>query len=373
MSRGSQRLRKRRMKKIIVNGGSITNEKIYGVQRYTLELLEQLDRIVKDYTVELAVPASEANKLQFQNIKIVGLSAPFNKGGSVLWNQLIFPGYVKMQDGIGMDLVLALPARNTPIVAIYDCITERFPENSVNLKEKMRRQYYLWKVKRCLKTADTIITDSQFSRNDICSIYHCREDKIQVIPCAWQHFNQIAEDDSVIDRLKLTDKVYFFSLGSHYFHKNSKWIVSAALQNPEYEFVVAGDYLSVSDVQLKENSSNLSNMHFTGYLSDGEIKSLMRHCRAFIQPSFYEGFGIPPMEAMSVGARCIVSDCTSLPEVYKNSVWYINPNDYSHIDIDEIMRKPIDENSAVLEQYSWSRSAQLLDLILKKAECVNDK
>jgi glycosyltransferase involved in cell wall biosynthesis len=62
-----------------------------------------------------------------------------------------------------------------------------------------------------------------------------------------------------------------------------------------------------------------SNIHFTGYLTDGEIKALMQNCRAFIHPAIYEGFGIPPLEAMSCGADLIISTATCLPEIYEKS------------------------------------------------------
>ena len=97
---------------------------------------------------------------------------------------------------------------------------------------------------------------------------------------------------------------------------------------------------SREEIESKKTRLNLDPQYFfvvTGALSDEEIKALMRHCKASIQPSFYEGFGIPPMEAMSVGADCIVSNASSLPEVYKNSVWYIDPHDYDSIDLDKIM------------------------------------
>lgn len=105
--------------------------------------------------------------------------------------------------------------------------------------------------------------------------------------------------------------------------------------DPQYFFVVTGAKQVVTDTSFEGDIPE--NMVFTGYLSDEEIKALMRHCKASIQPSFYEGFGIPPMEAMSVGADCIVSNASSLPEVYKNSVWYIDPHDYDSIDLDKIM------------------------------------
>jgi glycosyltransferase involved in cell wall biosynthesis len=148
---------------------------------------------------------------------------------------------------------------------------------------------------------------------------------------------------------------YFFALGSRSYHKNFKWIVEAAKQNPQYRFVVSGtNSLSTSDTAL---DTKLDNLIYAGYLSDEQVKALMTHCKAFLQPSLYEGFGIPPLEAMSTGARCIVSNTTSLPEIYGDSVWYIDPLDYQDINIDKIMSGKIEDNYEVRNKYSWRRSA----------------
>ena len=142
-------------------------------------------------------------------------------------------------------------------------------------------------------------------------------------------------------------------------------MAAAARQNPKYTFVVSGsNLLSTSDSKLNDEKPN--NLIFTGYLSDGEIKALMAGCKVFIQPSLYEGAGMPPMEAMSTGARCIVSNRTSLPELYGNSVWYIDPEKYEGIDIDGIMSGEIADNKEVLDRFSWAKSARRMYSLLKK-------
>ena len=70
--------------------------------------------------------------------------------------------------------------------------------------------------------------------------------------------------------------------------------------------------------------------------------------------------------AMSTGARCIVSNTSSLPEIYGESVWYIDPLNYEDIDIDLIMRNPIEANDRVLDKFSWRHSAELLLSILRE-------
>ena len=87
----------------------------------------------------------------------------------------------------------------------------------------------------------------------------------------------------------------------------------------------------------------------------------MAGCKAFVHPALYEGFGIPPLEAMALGARCLVSTGGSLPEVYGNAMTYFDPLAYDRINMDELVaRKPEGSAEECLARYSWRRSAELL-------------
>lgn len=83
----------------------------------------------------------------------------------------------------------------------------------------------------------------------------------------------------------------------------------------------------------------------------------MKHCKAFIFPSFYEGFGIPPLEAMSAGAPVIISDRASLPEVFGGSAHYVDPNNPA-VNFDRILSENTEPAENVLKKYSWSKTAK---------------
>lgn len=354
------------MQTVMINGGNLVRKELFGVQRYTYEILCELDKIVKEGMFELIVPNTERS-FPFKNIKVTSLDYQIdkNKFSKALWNHRRFPSYVKKNKGMGVDLSLGLPLSGCKIVAIHDCIVERFPQNVKTSKEKLGRSFYLFRVKRVLKKCEAVITVSEYSKKDIEEFYHIPAEQIYIIPNAWQHYSKIECDYNILNKLQLEEKQYFFSLGSRYYHKNFKWVVEAARQNPQYRFVVTGsNKLNSSDSSL--NSDQPSNIIFTGYLSDNEVKALMEKCKAFIQPSLYEGFGIPPMEAMSTGTRCIVSNASCLPEIYQKSVWYIDPTKYEPINMDEIMKSEIEDNSIVLNSYSWEKSARLFyELVMK--------
>ena len=95
-----------------------------------------------------------------------------------------------------------------------------------------------------------------------------------------------------------------------------------------------------------------------GYVSDEEAKALMIHCKAFLFPTFYEGFGMPPMEALSCGARAIVSDTPTMNEVYGNTVYYINPNN-ANVDLEKLVMTKVEPAENVLSRFSWRKSAEM--------------
>jgi glycosyltransferase involved in cell wall biosynthesis len=330
------------------------------------EILAELDKIISPGIVQVVVPADGKRNLPYKNIEVVRSNKIKNtKISTKLWNNIGFPNYVKKNHGYAVDLTLTLPVMSCDIVAIHDCITELFPQNANTFINKVGRRAYIRKVKKISKKCRCIITVSESAKDDIVSMYNFDSDRVHIIPNGWQHFDRVIPEESVLDRYGLNDKEYFFSLGSRFYHKNFKWVLQAAKKNPRYTFVVSGsNRLNTSDSELDMEKPD--NLIFTGYLSDGQVKALMKHCKAFIQPSLYEGFGIPPMEAMSTGADCIVSNASSLPEVYGESVWYIDPYDYENMNLDEIMSGEKKSNQLVLDKYSWKDSAEKLKEVLFK-------
>lgn len=92
----------------------------------------------------------------------------------------------------------------------------------------------------------------------------------------------------------------------------------------------------------------------------------MKCCKAYIMPSFYEGFGLPPLEAFALGKDVIVSDIPVMHEIFENEVTYINPYEYN-FDFEDILVAKNREK--ILNKYSWKKSAEkLLEIILSTIE-----
>ena len=340
------------MRKVVFLGDTLAAGQAVGVQRFAREILNRMDQMNLPFDAEVLVPRSAKACLVFQNIRVVQYGGIDN---AFVWRQICFPEYVKKRHAIAVDLTLGLPILKCDVVCVHDCIRESFPEDFTTDQEKLKRRGYLLRVKKVLKRAEQIITVSQTSRNALMSCYHLPPERIAVISNGWQHFLQVQPDNGILPQLQLSTGNYFFSLGSRLKHKNFEWVVNAAKQNPQETFVVTGR-TDLSRYQVMDGM--LKNLIFTGYLTDSKIKALMQHCKAFVHPSLYEGFGIPPMEALGCGSPILISNASCLPEIYGNAARYFNPQKYDGIDMTELMQQPVGPPGPTLERYSWEKSAE---------------
>ncbi len=87
------------------------------------------------------------------------------------------------------------------------------------------------------------------------------------------------------------------------------------------------------------------------------MKALYKNCKAFLFPSIMEGFGIPPMEALFNGVPIIISNTSSLPEIYEDCAHYIDPYKYDY-SLDELLKEPVASSDKVLNKFSWEKSAK---------------
>jgi glycosyltransferase involved in cell wall biosynthesis len=149
---------------------------------------------------------------------------------------------------------------------------------------------------------------------------------------------------------------YYFSLGSLSKRKNVKWIIKYARKNPDSIFAISG--VSLHTVKVNELNKGIPpNIILLGYLDDSKVKELMENCKAFILPSYYEGFGLTPLEALSCGAQIIIANAASLPEIYGNTAHYIDPFN-TNVDLDALLNEPVEKPDAILAKYSYDISAR---------------
>ena len=344
------------MKTIVFLGDTILNDEPLGIQRYAYEIIKEIDKKKPAINCELLIPEDIECSITLKNIQIVRYGKYKNH---FIWRQIAYPMYLNKHKAIGVDLTLGLAIMGNGVICLHDCIFEDFPRDFIGIIGKLKRYSYLFRTHICVKKAKRIITVSETSKQEIIKHYSVSEEKISVVYNAWQHMLRVSADDVILHKYNLERGKFYFSLGSGLPHKNFEWIVYAAKKNSSSIFVISGTN-RLSNYSI--NDSELDNIVFTGYLTDAEIKSLMSNCKAFLHPAVMEGFGIPPLEALSCGVKIAVSNTSCLPEVYGESAVYFNPFDYN-VDLDKLLSKKTSSDET-LAKYSWEKSADRLYEIL---------
>lgn len=340
------------MSKIAING-SFFQSRITGMERFSIEIIKELDKICPVEKYELIVPKYIELDLSLNNITIV----KYGKLKGKMWTQIDFGYYILKNGMIPLSLNSIVPVLKPGVVCIHD-IT--FRVNKELFKENFRSKIsVLWRnfqYKICFKYSPLIFTVSEFSKTEMLKFYSYNPNQIVVLGNGWNHMTHIVSDSSIIKRYpNLLSKPFFFSLNSLAENKNIKWIIESASFHPQYNFIIGGGTINKFGESFKKEG--YTNIHFVGYLSDGEIKFLMQRCKAFIFPSVYEGFGIPPLEALSVGAKIIISKSACLPEIFGGCAYYIDPYTPCN-NFDDLLKKEVSNKDVVLNMYSWNTLAK---------------
>jgi len=349
-----QNYRKEHNKKelIVINGRFLT-QKITGVQRYAIEITKKLDEI-SDKDIILIHPKNTINEVDLKNIKKVELKV-FN---GYIWEQVALPIYLYFKfykyNIKLLNLCNIAPVLFPGYVTLHDI---SFKTNSTHLNKKMLyiyRTITLLNIKRYKK----IFTVSEFSKKEIVKNYKIEENKIVVTYNSAEHIKETDFDKEILEKLNLNSEEYYFTLGSKSPHKNFEFILKCAEDNPGQVFVISGG--ENKKIFNNQQEKKLENVKYTGYLNDSELLTLYSNCKAFIFPSKYEGFGIPPLEAVITGCKNIIlSDIPVFREVYGEYANYVDIYSDEKIILNKCNK--IDNINNLINKYSWKKAAKLID------------
>jgi glycosyltransferase involved in cell wall biosynthesis len=219
------------------------------------------------------------------------------------------------------------------VVTVHDVSFLEHPEYFT----QSRRSQLRLTVGRSVRNAARILTVSEFSRDAILRAYDIDPTKITVIPnAANPEFRVIGRErarKAVIDRLKFREP-FIFSVGDLQPRKNQIGLIEAfsKLLNEcpqlKHHLVLTGKetWFTRKVLDAAKASGFASRIHFTGFVSDGELLQLYNACDCFVFPSFYEGFGLPILEAMACGRAVACSNTSSMPEVADGAGLFFNPH-----------------------------------------------
>ena len=342
------------MNKIIINGRFLLH-RVTGVERYAREIVSALDSYASPGQFEMAVPPETEEIPVYHNIPVCRVGKLQNR----LWEHISFPAYVKRRAGIALNLCNTAPLPSPGIVAVHDMKPIVHPE----YYSKLFVLWYRILFANELRRSQMILTGSRFSAREIIRCYHVDPHRIHLIPEGWQHYSTIICDRYALERYGLKEREFFFFMGSRDPGKNLSWIIESARSHPEMVYAISGNInRSVfSKMPCEEEQDTLpDNVRLLGYVTDEEAKTLMRDCKAFLFPSFYEGFGMPPLEALSAGCPCIVvSDIPVMHEIFGEQAVYIDPHKVGNFSCKDT------DGKDVLTHYSWKKSAKKLIRLLE--------
>ncbi|GAB4026604.1 glycosyltransferase family 4 protein [Spirosoma gilvum] len=352
---------------IVINARFLTQQ-MTGTQRFASELC----LVAKEYLPDAIFVAPDriihkqlADKL---DVKIVGHS----KNG-LIWEHLELPFFLSKK---GNPLLVNLGNEGpitykNSIVAVLDLSFYHHPE----WFSKQFAFIYNFITPRVAKNARHLLTISKYSQDDICRTLHIPKERLDVVYPNVSELFQAPPSNLLPNRYGR----YILGVSSIDPRKNFLGLIKAfkAARLTDTRLVIVGQQHKVfADNTLRSLIEGDEAVTFTGYVNDNELISLYHHAALFAYPSFFEGFGLPPLEAMACGCPTLVSNTTSLPEVCADASLYVDPYDISSIQagLERIMTDEALRGELVrlgyerVRYFSEQNSAQKFANIIKQIE-----
>jgi glycosyltransferase involved in cell wall biosynthesis len=345
---------------ILINGRFL-GQRVTGVQRYARETLHALDELLGSgagaglrwtVLVPRGTPAPALRHLAVE---------PLGRLQGHLWEQLELAW--RARTGLLFSFGFTGPwLTRRQIITVHDAAVVRWPLTF----NRVFRHGYRWLVRHITARAPRTMTVSQFSAAEAVACFDTPAERVRITSEGWQHLLRTDADETLLDRHGLRDRPYALAVSSPTPNKNFAAIERAleALGDHAPCCVVAG---AADATVFRAAGASGSALTRVGYVTDSQLKALYRHATCFVFPSFYEGFGIPPLEAMACGCPVIASTAPALREVCGDAALYFDPARpdelaaqlrtlFADADLRERLRAAGVQR---LAHYSWQAAAEL--------------
>lgn len=336
-----------------------------GIGNYSYELIKNIIKINTLHSIDIYSNTSSNHKSE-SFWEFAQNTINLKKQYDVLLNP---------HNGIG------LPNKNTKkiVTTLHDIIPTKLPETVSNNYLKI----YNKNIKYILTKSDIILTVSNFSKNDICNTFSINKNKIHVTYLApskiYYPLNKTYCKNFLFKNYKINFE-YILYIGSFSPRKNILGLIEAfskiCIKNPTIKLLIVGLKGKSYEIYLNRSLKlNLENkIIFTDFIETNHLPYFYNGATCFIYPSFYEGFGLPPLEAMACGIPVIASNLTSIPEILKNAPIYINPHNiddiYEKINLilnDKLLHKTFVQKSIEHSKlFSWEKTSYKTLKIIEK-------
>lgn len=350
---------------VVYINGRFLSRRMTGVDRFAIELLKALDQLINKqhesivgYEFYILLPKGTKVDISFRYIPMVEIGSFQGH----LWEQISLPAFRLGRKSLLLNLCNTAPVISwSQLVVIHDAAVSRIPDT------------FSWKFRLLYKIlmpvlgylSKRVLTVSEFSRRDLAKFFHISKRKIYVIGESGEHIKGFNVDNDILSKHGLSKKQYLLAVSSQAPHKNFKLISDAIehLQDFEFDIVIAG---GMNAAVFGQNANSLSRkIKWIGYVSNEELRTLYENALCFVFPSLYEGFGIPPLEAMSCGCPVLASNAASIPEVCGDAALYFSPEDPNALAVliesfckdSELQKRMITKASHRAATFSWESAA----------------
>lgn len=353
-----------------------------GLGRYTQKLVEELEHI--DHNNQYYIFLNKHNFDEYQpknpNFYKVLANIPWYS-----WQeQIIFPNILKKYK---LDLVhflhfnIPILYRRPYFVTIHDLILLEYPTRKASrlnyLMYNIKNLAYKLVIMNAIHTAKKVIAISKYTQESIKKHFHIQDNKIAMIyeGVDLERFNPLNAKEFNFKKFNLKKDKYILYVGNVYPHKNIDRLIDVfsnikQKQNidTDLKLVLVGkkDYFFENIISQVKNLNLEKSVIFPGYVPDEELISLYENSLFYVFPSLYEGFGLPPLEAIALGAPIVISNATCLPEIFGEYIEYFDPK--SKDDMEEVLyffirdkeKRELQKtyHQIILNKYSWSDMAE---------------
>jgi len=345
-----------------------------GIGRYTRALIDNLSKIDHENDYKIFITPEDDKEFNVKANNFSKVVVPISH--YTLAEQTKF---LKILNSYKLDLVHftnfnhPLFYRGKFIVTIHDLTLMLYPQ-SKNKYSILKQTAFNYTIKNAVKRAEFVLSDSDATKNDIINNLKIDAGKIKTIYLGIdsEYNNKIKENYPLIEKKYKIKKPYILFLSQWRPHKGileliktydllkekyklPHYLVITGKPNPDFPYII----------EAIKSSDNSKTIIITNFVDEKDLPLLYKSADLFAFPSHYEGFGIPPLEAMSVGVPVASSNLSCMPEILGEAAYYFNPdkiNDiaskiYEVLKNHQLRKNLVQKGFEQIKKYSWAKTA----------------